>query len=46
MRKEVFDLMIEDQHEYFANDILVHNCIDAIRYGVTGNANRPFVGFV
>jgi hypothetical protein len=28
----VYDLMIEDEHEYFANGILVHNCIDAIRY--------------
>jgi hypothetical protein len=28
----VYDLMIEDCHEYFANGILVHNCIDAIRY--------------
>ena len=28
----VYDLMIEDEHEYFANGILVHNCIDALRY--------------
>jgi PBSX family phage terminase large subunit len=28
----VYDLMIEDCHEYFANGILVHNCIDPIRY--------------
>jgi phage terminase large subunit len=33
LKKElVYDLMIEDCHEYFANGILVHNCIDAIRY--------------
>jgi phage terminase large subunit len=30
----VYDLMIKDQHEYFANGILVHNCIDPTRYGV------------
>jgi hypothetical protein len=24
--------MVEDCHEYFANGILVHNCIDALRY--------------
>lgn len=30
----VYDLTIEDSHEYFANGILVHNCLDAIRYGV------------
>jgi hypothetical protein len=29
---EVYDLMIDETHEYIANDILVHNCIDAIRY--------------
>ena len=28
----VYDLMIEGEHEYFANGVLVHNCIDAIRY--------------
>lgn len=30
--ENVYDLMIEDQHEYFANGVLVHNCIDASRY--------------
>ena len=29
---QVFDLEVSDQHEYFANGLLVHNCIDAIRY--------------
>lgn len=34
-RKErVYDLMVADQHEYFANGLLVHNCIDAARYFV------------
>jgi phage terminase large subunit len=28
----VYDIMVEDCHEYFANGILVHNCIDALRY--------------
>jgi hypothetical protein len=27
--------MVEDCHEYFANGILVHNCIDGIRYYFT-----------
>lgn len=31
---QVYDLMVEDEHEYFANGILVHNCIDAIAYMV------------
>ena len=45
-KKEVFDLTIEEQHEYFANGILVHNCIDSLRYGVFTNLNKPFIGFV
>lgn len=32
--EEVYDLMIENEHEYFANGILVHNCMDATRYVV------------
>jgi intein/homing endonuclease len=30
--EEVFDLMIEDCHEYYANGVLVHNCLDSVRY--------------
>lgn len=29
---EVYDFMVENEHEYFANGVLVHNCIDASRY--------------
>ena len=32
--REVFDLQVNDIHEYFANGILVHNCLDATRYGL------------
>jgi len=32
----VYDLMVDDQHEYIANGLLVHNCIDPWRYGITG----------
>ena len=32
--KRVYDLTIEDQPEFFANGILVHNCIDSIRYAL------------
>lgn len=28
----VYDLTVEDCHEFFANGILVHNCMDACRY--------------
>lgn len=32
-RKErVYDLTVEGDHEYFANNVLVHNCLDALRY--------------
>jgi hypothetical protein len=30
----VFDLTVEDQHEFFANGILVHNCVDSLRYSL------------
>lgn len=30
----VYDLYIENQHEYFANGVLVSNCIDALRYAL------------
>ena len=29
---KVYNLNIEDCHEYFANNILVHNCMDSLRY--------------
>ena len=28
----VYDLTVDDTHEYFANGVLVHNCMDAARY--------------
>lgn len=31
----VYDLTVEDAHTFFANGILVHNCMDALRYAVT-----------
>lgn len=34
IESEVYDLTVEDCHEFFANGILVHNCIDAIRYSL------------
>jgi phage terminase large subunit len=29
---KVYDLMVDEKHEYFANGVLVHNCIDGWRY--------------
>ena len=34
-KRTVYDIEVEDVHEYFANRILVHNCSDAKRYIVT-----------
>jgi phage terminase large subunit len=31
-RQPVFDLMVENDHSYFAENILVHNCMDTSRY--------------
>lgn len=33
-RNRVFDLTVEGQHEFIANGILVHNCIDAVSYAL------------
>lgn len=33
-KRRVYDLTIEGCHEYFANGLLVHNCLDALRYAV------------
>jgi phage terminase large subunit len=32
--QKVYNLMIDDKHEYFANNILVSNCIDSIGYAL------------
>lgn len=29
---EVYDLNVDEVHEYFANGLLVHNCLDGVRY--------------
>ena len=33
-RIPVYNLEVEDAHEFFANGILVHNCLDSLRYVV------------
>ena len=42
--ERVYDLMIEENHEYFANGILVHNCIDSCRYAVWNKLSKPNYG--
>jgi hypothetical protein len=41
---DVYDIMVEDCHEYFANGILVHNCIDAVRYATYSVLSKPNFG--
>lgn len=38
--KKVYDLTVKDKHEFFANGILVHNCIDSVRYSLEGDMKR------
>jgi hypothetical protein len=37
----VYDLTVDECHEFFVNGILVHNCIDAIRYALDGYITNP-----
>lgn len=43
--RQVYDIEVERKHEFFANGILVHNCIDASRYYVLsellGQVKKP-----
>lgn len=37
---DVYDLMVDSEHEYIANGVLVHNCIDGMRYLATARFSR------
>ena len=39
-KADVYNLTVDEEHEYFANGFLVHNCYDAIAYGCL---SRPWV---
>ena len=39
-RSPVYNLTVEDQPEFFANGVLVHNCIDALRYLLMGRGKQ------
>jgi hypothetical protein len=41
--ERVYDLTVEEHHEFFADGVLVSNCIDALRYAVEG-ARRALAG--
>lgn len=36
----VYDLTVDGEHEFFANGLLVHNCMDALRYWLFNNADE------
>ena len=38
-KADVYNLTVDEEHEYFANGFLVHNCTDAVVYGCL---SRPF----
>ena len=44
--ERVYDLRIEGEHEYFANGVLVHNCIDATRYACESDMGRSGLRFL
>lgn len=39
-REAVYDITVEHDHEFIANGILVHNSLDAGRYGVLTTEKR------
>ncbi|MFW6377517.1 MAG: hypothetical protein ACOCZ5_02615 [bacterium] len=38
----VYDIEVEQAHHFYANDVLVHNCIDGIRYVCLHHMNKTF----
>jgi phage terminase large subunit len=40
-RRAVYNLTVSETPEYFANGVLVHNCMDALRYCLMGVFNNP-----
>lgn len=43
--KRVYDLTVDGAHEFFAGGILVHNCIDGLRYGLVDHIKARGYGF-
>jgi len=39
-REQTYDLTVACQHEFFANGILVHNSVDALRYAIFSDYSR------
>lgn len=48
-REDVYDMNVEDAHNFVANDIVIHNSVKAIAYGLVANfgvVERPALGGV
>jgi hypothetical protein len=43
--KQVYDITVEDEHEYFANGILVHNCSDSNDYMFIAMYNSEYINY-
>lgn len=44
--QQVYDLMVENDHCYYANGVLVHNCVDALRYAIYSQLVNTFEFYV
>src|SRR5690606_14747485 len=42
-KENVYDLTVAVKHEFTANNVVVHNCWDAIRYGHIAHNSQPEV---
>jgi phage terminase large subunit len=40
--ERVYDLTVEGDHEFFAGGVLVHNCIDSLRYAVENERRATY----
>jgi PBSX family phage terminase large subunit len=45
-KKDVYNLTVEEHHEYFANGLLVSNCMDMVRYGLFTHFYKEAPGFL
>lgn len=43
---EVYDIQVENMHEYFANNILVHNCSDILEYFIIQAFRKIYDNFI
>lgn len=44
-RRPVYDLMIEDEHEFFADGVLVHNCVWAITELMLSSSAEAWISY-